>query len=71
MGELLRLGFEMSGQATGLAAELRESAVKTLDARTLAGSVSSAGRAVGAAEAAGAGVSSTTVGTGGGDAANL
>lgn len=36
MGELLRLGFEMSGQSRGVASDLRDQAVRALEGRTLA-----------------------------------
>jgi len=36
MGDLLRMGFEMSGDATGVAGELRETAIRALQGRTLA-----------------------------------
>ncbi len=44
MGDLLRIGFEMSGPATGVAAELREAAVRSLDSKTLASAAQGAPR---------------------------
>lgn len=41
MGDLLRMGFEMSGEATGVAGELREASVHALSGRTLAPAQSS------------------------------
>lgn len=45
MAELLRLGFEMSGEAPGVAGELREATIKALEGRTLASGVAASSAA--------------------------
>lgn len=40
--ELLRIGYGMGGEATGVASELREQAIRALDGRTLAGVLATA-----------------------------